>query len=124
MPTHWRQPTQKHRATYPGVHGAVYIDIIVDRLLDAYSDSRTSVQSQKFIIEQFRKAWSGKFGRSLDIWLIWRQLDLEPVDETPTGRRAARKPRTEERHCCPDEDCTVCDIGNHHHCRKGCTLFV
>lgn len=124
MPNHWRQPTQKYRVTYPGVPGEVHLDIIIDKLTDARSKSRTSEQSQKFIIEQFKAAMRAKTGRPVRRWLYWSVLRLEEVTDDTIDLIDVYKPIASGKQCCPDDNCKVCDDGNHHWCRKGCNLFA
>lgn len=42
---------------------------------------------------------------------------IAPETWLPTTVRQLTQP-----HCCDDDNCPVCDMNNHHWCRKGCTL--
>lgn len=83
---------------------------------------------------RFKKACQKKYPsfRS-DQRIEWGQLTLTPlppmVDRTvyprvdsPKGTASTPVPDV-DRHCCDDDNCRVCDDGNHQWCRKGCTLF-
>lgn len=124
LPKHWRQPTQKYRVTYPGVPGEVHLDIIDDKFDDANSSSSTATQSQKFIIEQYKAAMRAKTGRRILRWIYWHVLRFEKVASSSEASTGTIKPIPSDRQCCPDGNCKVCDDGNHHWCRKGCTLFA
>jgi hypothetical protein len=79
---------------------------------------------------RFRKACEAKAGDSWN-WvegqpfLNWSDLAITELP-APTPRvvkaPASAAPPKVEGTCCDDDNCVVCDIGNHGFCRKGCTL--
>lgn len=79
---------------------------------------------------RFREACKAKAGDSWN-WvegqpfLNWSDLvitELPAPEAAPASASAVVAPPQVEKSCCDDENCVVCDIGNHHFCRKGCTL--
>jgi hypothetical protein len=74
---------------------------------------------------RFRKACRAKAG---DDWnwvegqpfLNWYDLAITELP-APVPSAVTAPPKMEGT-CCDDDNCVVCDIGNHSFCRKGCTL--
>ena len=103
-------------------------------------DTETRRKARASICIRFRKACSKKFPGFGITRIEWSDLTITPLEEPkqymPPARRSpgsvkpkpapprspAPTPKSDE-HCCEYDNCAVCDVGNHHHCRRGCTLF-
>lgn len=98
---------------------------LAEKLLSQDAKERTGARSSVCI--RFRKAYQQKFaGASLSRveWedIVVRGLKVTTMSNAVQPGATAQQPSSREKQCCPDDNCVVCDQGNHGWCRKGCTL--
>lgn len=122
-----KEPTHhvKHKN---GWEADVYIAVSLQRQLRSRSDDLRQ-QARASVAIRVRNALGEKFPRfPKSAWLEWSDFtltELQPVAaivRAPKPRPSTKKPVV-AKHCCDDDNCAVCDQGNHGYCRKGCNLF-
>ena len=95
------------------------------RLNNHNSEIRASARME--ICRRFRKACEAQMKGDPSVslsppptWVDWRHLQLT-LQSSPEAEQALSPVRAGGQ-CCPDDNCVVCDIGNHGFCRNGCTI--
>lgn len=120
-----KQPT--HSVTHRnGRVVNIYIaPTLAQQLLSRDAQARTDARSS--ICIRFRKAYAQKFSGDTLPRVEWEDIVVRKLTAPTTSNAVqpgatAQQPQPQEKRCCPDDDCVVCDQGNHGWCRKGCTL--
>lgn len=77
------------------------------------------------VCKRFKEACRARFPEFGLTRIEWGDITVTPLTPQRPGAQIpinTSAPALDDRHCCDDENCVVCDDGNHQWCRKGCTL--
>ncbi|HEX6415926.1 MAG TPA: hypothetical protein VFZ62_00160 [Candidatus Saccharimonadales bacterium] len=119
-----------HRVRHAGLGEAnIYVSPRQQAALDGHNTEARD-RARQHVCIRFREACKAKAGASWN-WvdgqpfINWNELAITklPLPEAPSAATpVVTVPPRAEGSCCDDENCVVCDQGNHGFCRKGCTL--